>query len=142
MAKAVVAALRDSGFRDVTVVARNSETGTDLAGRYGFAHRTQLSADDRPALLVNATPIGMDGEAPASSALPFPEAVVDSAVAGFDVVAMPPDTPLVQRLRAAGKPVISGDAVIAGQAALQFALYTGITPSPELVREASEYSRR
>lgn len=139
MAKAVVAALRDTGFAQVTVVARNTGTGADLAGRYGFVHRTGLHDDDRPALVVNATPMGMAGDA--ADRLPFPEAVVDGALAGFDVVALPPDTPLVRRLRAAGKPVISGDAVIAGQAAAQFALYTGITPPPELVRAASEYSR-
>jgi shikimate dehydrogenase len=54
---------------------------------------------------------------------------------------MPPTTPLVRALRARGAEVISGDAVIAGQAAAQFALYTGITPTPEQVREASAYSR-
>ncbi|MEZ5212796.1 shikimate 5-dehydrogenase [Gordonia sp. (in: high G+C Gram-positive bacteria)] len=139
MAKAVVAALRDTGFGDVTVVARNTSTGTDLAGRYGFAYRPVLNDDDRPGLLVNATPIGMAGDAAESA--PFPDTVMDAALAGFDVVAMPPDTPLVRRLRAADKPVISGDAVIAGQAALQFVLYTGVTPPPELVRAASEYAR-
>ncbi|MFT3663020.1 MAG: shikimate 5-dehydrogenase [Gordonia sp. (in: high G+C Gram-positive bacteria)] len=142
MAKAVVAVLRDAGFGDVTVVARNTVTGTDLAGRYGFAHRTHLNDDDRYDLLVNATPIGMAGGVSGGAELPFPAATVDAARAGLDVVAFPSDTPLVQRFQAAGKPVISGDAVIAGQAAAQFALYTGVTPSPELVREASEYSRQ
>ncbi|MFZ2512770.1 MAG: shikimate 5-dehydrogenase [Gordonia sp. (in: high G+C Gram-positive bacteria)] len=140
MAKAVVAALRDTGFTDVTVVARNTQTGTDLAGRYGFAHRSAVDDADRYALLVNATPNGMSGAD--ADRLPFPEAVVDAAFAGFDVVALPSDTPLVRRLRAAGKPVISGDSVIAGQAAAQFALYTGVTPSPELVREAADYASR
>lgn len=145
MAKAVVAALRDSGFDDVTVVARNRTTGTALAGRYGFLHRPEVSDDDRFDLVVNATPVGMAGD-PVSRAepgggLPFSLGVVDAALAGFDVVAVPPDTPFVRRMRAAGKPVISGDAVIAGQAAAQFTLYTGVAPSPELVREASEYSR-
>ncbi|MFT4087683.1 MAG: shikimate 5-dehydrogenase [Gordonia sp. (in: high G+C Gram-positive bacteria)] len=138
MAKAVVAALHASGFRDVTVVARNEATGPELAFAYGFNHVTDLGGH-RPQLLVNATPKGMAGAD--SAALPFDAAAVDAALAGFDVVAMPPDTPLVRVLRAAGKPVISGDAVIAGQATAQFELYTGVRPSPELVREASEYSR-
>ncbi|MGB3698370.1 MAG: shikimate 5-dehydrogenase [Gordonia sp. (in: high G+C Gram-positive bacteria)] len=137
MAKAVVAALRDAGFSDVTVVGRNRRTGPALAARYGFAHVESVSADDRFDVLVNATPVGMGD----SAQMPFPAATVDAAVAGCDVVAMPPDTAFVRRLRAAGKPVISGDAVIAGQAAAQFALYTGVTPSAELVRAASEYSR-
>lgn len=140
MAKAVVAALRDTGFTDVTVVARNLPAGRALADRYGFAHVAELPGGARPHLLVNATPIGMAGAD--ADRLPFPEAVVVAASAGFDVVAQPAQTPLIRLLEAAGKPVISGDAVIAGQAAAQFALYTGVTPSPELVRRAAEYSRR
>ncbi|MCF8570615.1 shikimate 5-dehydrogenase [Gordonia sp. HY002] len=139
MAKAVVAALRDTGFTDVTVVARNVETGRALADRYGFAHATDLG-DARPAFLVNAAPVGMDG-GPAEHDLPFAQGVVDAATGCLDVVAMPPTTPLVESMRARGAEVISGDAVIAGQAAAQFALYTGVTPTPEQVRKASEYSR-
>ena len=140
MAKAVVAALKHSGFTDGLVVARNQDTGTDLAAAYGYEYRSSLTADDRPDLLVNATPVGMAGGIDAE-ALPYPDDAVASAKAAFDVVAMPPDTPLVRAFRESGRPAISGDAVIAGQAAAQFALYTGVTPSPELVREASEYSR-
>ncbi|WP_336820026.1 shikimate 5-dehydrogenase [Gordonia sp. MMO-8] len=139
MAKAVVAALRDEGFTDVTVVARNVETGGALAAKYGFTHTVELG-DARPTTLVNATPIGMAG-GPAAEDLPFPQDAVDAAHAALDVVAMPPTTPLVRALRARGAEVISGDAVIAGQAAEQFTLYTGIVPSPDQVRAASEYSR-
>ena len=42
---------------------------------------------------------------------------------------------------AAGKPVISGAEVIALQAAEQFALYTGVRPTPEQVAEASRILR-
>lgn len=139
MAKAVVAALRDTGFSDVTVVARNADTGQDLADKYGFAWADDLG-DARPTILVNATPIGMAG-GPAADQLPFDRNVVDAAAYCLDVVAMPAATPLVQTMRARGAKVISGDAVIAGQAAAQFALYTGVTPTPEQIREASEYSR-
>ena len=59
----------------------------------------------------------------------------------FDVVAMPPETPLIRAGRAHGHTVITGAEVIALQAALQFTLYTGVTPTPEQVRRASEFSR-
>ncbi|MBM7366603.1 shikimate 5-dehydrogenase [Gordonia hydrophobica] len=140
MAKAVVAAMRDSGFTDVTVIARNAATGSALAEKYGFRHATEVG-DARPVTLVNATPIGMAG-GPDADGLPFPGDVVEAATGCLDVVAMPSQTPLVRALRARDADVISGDAVIAGQAAAQFALYTGVTPTPEQVREASEYSRR
>ena len=139
MAKAVVAALRATGFTDVTVVARNRAAGAALAARYGYRHAVN-AAGLAPATLVNATPIGMAG-GPDADALPFDEALVDAATGCLDVVAMPPDTPMVRAMRARGLETISGDAVIAGQAAAQFALYTGVTPTPEQIREASEYSR-
>lgn len=139
MAKAVVAALRDTGFADVTVVARNAETGRTLAEQYGFHHATEAPAGS--AVLVNVTPIGMAG-GPAAAELSFPREVIDSAATVFDVVAMPADTPLIRAARAADVPVISGAEVIALQAAEQFALYTGITPDADLVRRASEFSRR
>jgi len=139
MAKAVVAALRDSGFRTVTVVARNGETGPALAQTYGFEWRPVLG-EAHPQLLVNATPIGMAG-GPDADALPFPEDAIRAAEAVFDVVAMPPDTPLIRAATAAGKTVITGAEVIALQAAEQFALYTGVQPTDDQVRRASEFSR-
>ncbi|WP_344992138.1 shikimate 5-dehydrogenase [Tsukamurella soli] len=138
MAKAVVAALRDSGFADVTVVARNAATGTALADAYGFRYAAEAPTGTR--VLVNVTPIGMAG-APAAGDLSFPAELIASAAAVFDVVAMPPDTPLIRAARTAGAPVVTGAEVIALQAAEQFALYTGITPDAELVRRASEFSR-
>lgn len=139
MAKAVVAAMRDAGFVDVTVIARNPVTGKALAEKYGFRHASSIDGL-RPTTLVNATPIGMAG-GPDVEGLPFPPEVVAGAAGCLDVVAMPPDTPLVRAMRARGAETISGDAVIAGQAAAQFALYTGIDLTPEQVRAASEYSR-
>ncbi|MBP2210933.1 shikimate dehydrogenase [Rhodococcus ruber] len=139
MAKAVVAALRDSGFTDVSVIARNEETGAALARQYGFDWRTELDGRT-PGLLVNATPVGMTGGRE-SEQLPFPAAAVAAASTVFDVVAMPPETPLIRAARAHGLPVITGAEVIALQAAQQFALYTGVTPTPEQVRRASEFSR-
>lgn len=139
MAKAVVAALRDSGFANVSVIARNEKTGRPLAQQYGFDWRPELG-ELAPGLLVNATPIGMAG-GPESGQLPFPEATVGAATTVFDVVAMPPQTPLIRAARERGLPVITGAEVIALQAAQQFALYTGVTPTPEQVRRASEFSR-
>ncbi|MFB9234156.1 shikimate 5-dehydrogenase [Plantactinospora siamensis] len=139
MAKAVVAALRDAGFPAGTVVARNERTGRALAERYGYAWRPDLGAD-RPALLVNATPVGMAG-GPAARDLPVPGEVADAADTVFDVVAMPAETPLIRRARAAGRRVITGAEVIALQAAEQFALYTGVRPTAEQIGRAAEYSR-
>lgn len=143
MAKAVVAALRDAGFTDGFLAARNATTGPSLAEAYGYdwvATTDQLGDDLGAALLVNVTPIGMAG-GPAAGDSPFTEAQVASAAAVLDVVAVPSVTPLVRLARGLGKPVVTGAEVIALQAAEQFRLYTGVRPSADQVARASAYSR-
>jgi shikimate dehydrogenase len=138
MAKAVVAALRDSGFTRVTVVARNERTGRALADLYGFdwaPEAEELTAD----LLLNVTPLGMTG--PDAEVMAFSGSAIDRARVVFDVVASPSETPLVLAARAAGKPVITGAEVVALQAEEQFVLYTGLRPTPDQVRAAGEFSR-
>jgi shikimate dehydrogenase len=143
MAKAVVAAFREAGFDKLTVVARNREAGSALAGKYGFAY---LSADELAAsgstfdVIVNVTPIGMAGEN--EQDLSFDASLVAAAKTVFDVVAFPAQTPLIKAAVAAGKTVITGAEVIALQAALQFATYTGVQLTVDQVRRASEFSRQ
>lgn len=134
MAKAVASALVDHGYRNGTLVARNAVKRAELADRLGVGH-----ADEAPAsaqMLVNATPVGMAG-GPEADALPFPVAAIEAAEIVFDVVAIPPETPLVRTARAAGKRVITGDAVLVLQGREQFVLYTGVEPSLDHVRAAS-----
>ena len=136
MAKAVVAALHDAGFAAGTVVARNADTGPALAAQYGYEWAPDL-ASLRPSLLVNATPAGMAPD----ETLAAPHDLIGTASTVFDVVAFPAETPLIRSARELDKRVITGAEVIALQAAEQFELYTGVRPDPELVREASEFSR-
>lgn len=141
MAKAVACALRDAGFANGTIIARNEAAGTALAAQYGFAWQPELADDTRPGLLVNVTPIGMAGGAE-SGQLAFTEAQVASAVCVFDVVALPPETPLIRLARQLGRPVISGDAVMTLQAVEQFVLYTGVRPDDALIAEAAAFARQ
>ncbi|WP_104435359.1 shikimate 5-dehydrogenase [Kineococcus xinjiangensis] len=143
MAKAVVAALRDGGFERGTVVARNEATGRELAERYGYAWTASLGAA-RPRLVVNATPVGMAGGAHDTAAaddLPVPGEAVDAAETVFEVVAVPAETPLLRRARERGLRTITGVEVQALQAAAQFERYTGVRPTTEQVRRASEFAR-
>ena len=139
MGKAVVAACRDAGFTSGTVVARNETTGPALAAQYGWEYSPQAPTGAK--VLVNVTPIGMDGAQEAEQ-LSFTQDEVARAEVVFDVVAMPSETPLIRLARQLGKPVITGAEVIALQAAEQFVLYTGVRPSDEQVRAASEFSRQ
>ena len=138
MASACAAALARAGCADVTVVARNAEAGRALADRHGWAWQGQ--AEPRYSLLLNATPVGMAG-GPEAEALPVPVPVVERAEIVFDVVAYPPDTPLMQLAARLGKHCISGAEVMVLQAVEQFELYTGIRPSAADVAAAAAFSR-
>ena len=138
MARAVLCALRDAGFQSGVVIARNRTAGLALAQGRGLqwqADTQDLAAD----LLINATPIGMSG-GPEAAALAFAAELITAATTVFDVVALPPETPLIRTARALGKQVITGAEVIAIQALEQFVLYTGQHPTPEQVRAAIVYA--
>jgi shikimate dehydrogenase len=139
MASAVGAAFRDRGFRLGTVVARNAESGRDLASRLGYEYSAEVG-DRVAAVIVNVTPIGMAG-GPESTERAFTESTIAKADTVFDVVAIPSETPLIAAARAAGTHVITGAEVIALQAAEQFERYTGVRPTAEQVAEASAISR-
>ena len=140
MAKAVVCALKDAGFKNGVIVARNRTAGTTLAEQYGFEWQAELGAE-LPELLINVTPIGMAG-APEANDLAFPEAAVAAAAFVFDVVALPAETPLIRLATSLGKPTISGAEVIVLQAVEQFVLYTGRRPESELIERAANFARQ
>lgn len=138
MAKAVASAMRDVGFRAGTIIARNERTGRALADSCGFDFSTELGAL-RPELLVNVTPIGMRGGAEAND-LAFDRDAIAQASTVFDVVAVPPETPVIRVAREQGRSVITGAEVIVLQAVEQFALYTGVRPEAEQIARAAEFA--
>jgi shikimate dehydrogenase len=138
MAKAVAAALHDSGFSSGTIIARNPVNGWALADAYGYAWAEDIGMLAAP-LLVNVTPLGMVG--PDVDALAFPRDRVLAADTVFDVVALPVRTPLLMLARAAGKRCITGVDVATLQALEQFILYTGIRPSMRDVEAAAAFAR-
>jgi shikimate dehydrogenase len=137
MAKAVVAALRDSGFGEGLIVARNAAAGQALADHYGYGWRADLPDRAAP-LLVNVTPLGMEGTD--ADTLAFPEAMIAGCTIAFDVVAQPAETPFIRAARGAGKAIVSGAEVIVLQAVEQFVLYTGIRPTAEMVYAAALFA--
>jgi shikimate dehydrogenase len=139
MAKAVASALRDGGYANGVIVARNEAAGRALAQSLGYEWQAELGAL-RPQMLVNVTPIGMTGGAEADQ-LAFEAEAIDGAQTVFDVVAIPSETPLILRGRAQGKRVITGLEVIAIQALEQFVLYTGVRPTDAQFQAAVAFAR-
>jgi shikimate dehydrogenase len=140
MAKAVACALRDAGFANGTVVARNQSAGSALAAQYQFKWKPELK-EETPGLLINVTPVGMAGASEADQ-LSFSEQAIRAAEVVFDVVALPAQTPLIRSAEALGKKSISGAEVIVLQAVEQFVLYTGVRPEPELIGKAATFARQ
>ncbi|HLD99411.1 MAG TPA: shikimate 5-dehydrogenase [Bdellovibrionota bacterium] len=142
MAKAVLHALNDLGFKTGTIYARNERNGQALAKAYGLGWRSPSVSDvlePAPEFLMNTTPIGMTGAKEAAQ-LPFSELSIRNAEYIFDVVASPPETPFIRLARELRKATITGADVIVLQAVEQFVLYTGIRPDEELIRRAAQFA--
>jgi shikimate dehydrogenase len=139
MAKAVAAALRDTGFRDGVIVARNEPAGRALANLYGFAWAADLHTEEQADLLINVTPMGMTGAD--ADALAFPPVMIAASAIAFDVVQYPPETPFLRAAAAAGKRCITGTEVAILQALEQFVLYTGVRPTDAQVADAAAFAR-
>lgn len=142
MAKAVAGALYHQGFKNGTIVARNKQKGQDLATLYQFSYSaTEPSLKEAQAMmLINVTPIGMQGGEEVND-LAFTQENIEHASIIFDVVALPVETPMIKLAQQLNKIIISGADIAVIQALEQFALYTGIRPSSDLVKEASTFAR-
>lgn len=138
MAKAVTAALRDGGFNNGHIIARNPQAGQTLATQYGYQWLPEVG-DLQVDMVINVTPIGMAGGTEAGQ-LAFEPATIQAASIVFDVVALPAETPLIRHAREQGKQVITGAEVIALQALEQFVLYTGVRPSDEQIARAAAHA--
>ena len=143
MANAVIGAFYDAGFKQGIVCARNQHKGEALADRYHYKWVKDESTitPEQARLIINVTPIGMQGGVEADQ-LSFGETLINQADIVFDVVALPVETPLIKYAKKLNKTIISGADVAVLQAVEQFVLYTGITPSDELIKQAGEFARQ
>ena len=134
-AKAAALALAQAGCR-VTVCARTPEKAAALAARCGGV---TVSWEDLPraaaeyGLLLNATPLGMEGS-PEFESLDFVQALPAKAVV-YDLVYHPTDTALMRAAEHRGLTAVGGLALLVQQAALSFAHFTGIVPDAALCRD-------
>lgn len=90
---------------------------------------------DRPALVVNATPVGAglgSSESPWPLDMPWP-----AEVALVDLVAWPPESALVHHARACGATAEGGLEMLVAQAAAAFRLWTGQAAPIRTMRRAA-----
>ena len=137
-ARAVVRALGSLGAARVTVAGRDPEKAGAVAGLSGVAGGAAW--DDAPKLahdadlVVNATPLGMDGE------LALPGARFREGQCVVDLIYTPPSTPLVEAARAAGAEAWGGLGMLVRQAAASFTIWTGQAAPLEAMSAAAVHA--
>lgn len=133
-AAAVAAATSGWAGCELVLCARNAERASALARRFGHVRldRDLPSALEGAELVVNATPVGMDG-----TELPTPVELVPPRAAAFDLVYRPGETAWVRALRDGGHPTCDGLTMLVEQAVLAFELWFGITPDRDVMWRAA-----
>lgn len=121
-------AVRD---RSLYVAARNPERVTALGERLGRRLDViPFGSAVVGAVVVNATPLGMNGEE-------LPPDVLQVAAGLIDLPYGVSPTPAVTRANELGIPVVDGVEFLVTQAAFSFQWWTGITPVTERLLEAA-----
>lgn len=134
-ARAVVPALAGAGAT-VVVSARRDEAAEEAARLAGAATAPFTELGEVVAgtdVVVNATPLGMHGEAP-----PFDTSALRDAHTVVDLVYEPARTPLLEAARARGAKTVGGLGMLVHQAALSFTLWTGTQAPIDAMREAAQ----
>jgi len=132
-ARAIAFALRREGV-DVTVASRTPERVKRIAADVGckaieWHARYRLPYD----CLVNATPVGMH---PDVDATPFDKEHLRPYMVVFDTVYNPENTLLVKEARAMGCRTVTGVDMFVRQAVIQFRIWHGMDPAPDIMRDA------
>ena len=136
-ARAVLFALSRIGIGPVTILNRNVLKAAALLSSFELKGQAlALDAKLPPAaLLVNASSLGMAGQAPLALDL---DGLPENAVV-YDVVYAPLETPLLAAARARDLETVDGLDMLIGQAALAFELFFGVAPPRD---EASDTALR
>jgi len=132
-AAAAIVALEDDGFTIIRVHGRTATRVAALGTRFESVRPVDdLEASVRDAaLVVNATPAGLDGKSvPVALDLIQRDAVI------LDMVVAPNETPFVRAARARGHRAADGLTMLLGQGALAFERWFGIAPDRAVMREA------
>lgn len=131
-ARAVVCALKENQVGEIAITNRNDEKARQLAEQFHlrfvpWGERERASAQ----LLVNATPVGMQGEQTSV----FSDGTIQKAEAVLDVVVSSTDTLLIAKAKQYGKVALPGIRMSVIQGVAQFKLYTSPDVSEEIIEK-------
>jgi shikimate dehydrogenase len=129
---AAAAALLALEGRPLTISARRSPAARDLIERTGVtADYAEWGTPVVGAVIVNATPIGMDGDS-------LPPGLLEAATGLFEMAYGKRTTPAVIAAVGLGIPVVEGTEMLLWQAARSFELWTGVEAPLAAMRFALE----
>ena len=141
-AHAVVFACLAAGARRVTIGNRTAVAAAALAERFapigpgstagaGLDHPAVRSALGSADLAVNATTVGM-----VDPGATIPVELLRDGATVFDLVYVPPETPLLAAARARGLRAANGSEMLIAQAAIAFERWTGVVGMADVMRDA------
>jgi 3-dehydroquinate dehydratase/shikimate dehydrogenase len=134
-ARAVIFGLLERRAR-VMVFARDPAKAKPIAEEFGVPiHPLSSFPSSDARVVINATPVGMQGYAEDQS--PVPRAALSGRKVAYDLVYNPVATRFLQEATAEGCQTISGIGMLVAQAGLQFRLWTGKEPPLNLMRAAA-----
>jgi len=135
--RAIVHALRSRGFTDIHIVNRTLARAEELAAHFGAgisAHGLDEAQHlvATAGLIVNTTPLGMEGHGKDGLALDLTKA--DPATIVTDIVYIPLETPFLRAAGSAGLKTVDGLGMLLHQAVPGFEHWFGVRPevTPEL----------
>lgn len=136
-ARAAIFALGQAGAASIAVINRSAGTAERAVALGGPTARIGRVEDIAAAgLVINATPVGMDGTEGAGLT-PFDAEVLHSGQVVVDLVYHPLKTPLLAAASRAGAVAVDGLGMLVHQAALQFELWTGLDAPVEAMDGAA-----
>ena len=144
IARAIAVQLGRAKAAEILVANRTPEHGQALVDRLHqrlsvaaqyVPWSGQLVVPENVDIVINATSIGvLDSEA----RVPIEPASLHSSLVVADVVFNPPQTWLLEEARRRGCTTLNGLGMLVNQAAIDFAIWTGIVPDKSIMREAVE----
>lgn len=143
-AAAVLASIEEWRNVTVSIYARRTDVGEDLAQRYKNVASVEMLPLQRPLdsdIVVNATTIGLYDER-----IPVPVDALPANAVVLDLVYKPGETAWVRAARATGRGAADGLEMLVEQGAASFEIWFGRAPDREAmwkaVREASTLPQR
>lgn len=147
--RAVLFGLAGAKISEIVIANRTSARAEKLASETGRkfpevkTKTIPLSTDSITeemascSLLVNTTPLGMNGENPIRNA-----DCLHKNLTVYDLIYIPQSTPLLKEAQKAGARTVSGLNMLVYQGAISFELWTGKKPPISIMKDAAEKTVR